>query len=425
MKRPRTRTRLSKLEPAYWRGRLYKNIFAYQGRRVEVRSWSVKIQRHGKRRAFTLSSPNRTQAANEACQIYQTIHEYGRDAVPARDRRSLDSEGLRASIQYDAEYWKHRLIHRTYPESVEPPGKREFAVRIEHGRISHYFPLGTKTERQAAAQAVRIHRTIVNKGWAEANKMFPRELALSLRWQDNPLAWTYTTFHTRLEKATAKPNPDARKRLSKRRVIFIEPDVGIRFALAACANSQEGFRCEATFARGGEALRAIPHLKVDLILANHDLPGEVGAGFFEELHRNFPGLVVLSYSIYADSDELFKSTPGGAVVYLLKRTPPDRVFEPIAGLEGAVTSEQVASHVRKYFQQMAAMLPSGPPFWKLAKLTPREQEILALLSKGAVIKEIAGTLGISNWTVHGHVKSIFEKLKVHTRTEAVVRYLQR
>jgi len=97
----------------------------------------------------------------------------------------------------------------------------------------------------------------------------------------------------------------------------------------------------------------------------------------------------------------------------------------IADLAGPVTHEQIASHVRDYFQRLSAMLPSAPPFWKLAKLTPREQEILALLSKGELLKEIAGALGISNWTVQGHVKSIFEKLKVHNRTEAVVKYLQR
>ena len=87
-----------------------------------------------------------------------------------------------------------------------------------------------------------------------------------------------------------------------------------------------------------------------------------------------------------------------------------------------MTTDKIDNH---YFQQLSALLPSGPPFWKLAKLTPREQEILALLSKGDLVKEIAGKLGISNWTVQGHVKSIFEKLHVHSRTEAVVKYLQR
>lgn len=70
-------------------------------------------------------------------------------------------------------------------------------------------------------------------------------------------------------------------------------------------------------------------------------------------------------------------------------------------------------------------MPSGPSSLETAGLTPREHEVLALLSKGELAKEIASSLGISIWTVHGHVKNIFEKLGVHTRTEAVVKYLQK
>jgi len=272
---------------------------------------------------------------------------------------------------------------------------------------------------------MRIYRTVVNKGLASANACFPRELSLALRWQDNPLAWTYTTIHTRQCSGPLKPVPDQAGWPPEHSVVFIEPDAGIRFALAACANSQEGFRCDATFAGAAEALREIPRRRVDLALANHDLPDEPGVACLAELQRVRPGLAVLSYSVFEDADQLFKSTPGGAVVYMLKRTSPCRIFDPIAELAGRATREQIASHVRKYFQQLSALLPSGPPFWKLAKLTPREHEILALLSKGDLVKEIADTVGISNWTVQGHVKSIFEKLKVHTRTEAVIKYLQK
>jgi DNA-binding NarL/FixJ family response regulator len=246
-----------------------------------------------------------------------------------------------------------------------------------------------------------------------------------LRWQDNPLAWTYTTIHTRRTGGPSKPAPNHATLPLERHIVFIEHDAGIRFALAAHANSQEGFRCDTAFVGAAEALSEIPRRRVDMVLANHDLPDEAGVACFEELQRVRPGLVVLSYSIFADSDQLFKSTPRGAVVYMLKRTAPNRLFEPIAGLAGTPTHEQVASHVRHYFHQMSARLPSGPPFWKRTKLTPREREVLALLSKGDLVKEIAGALRISNWTVQGHVKNIFEKLNVHNRTEAVIKYLQR
>jgi DNA-binding NarL/FixJ family response regulator len=431
-KRPRTAALPSKGEPAYWRQRLFKNSFTYLGQRVEVRNWSVKIQLFRKRKTFSLLSRQRPQAAEEACQIYQTLIEHGWEAThPSQVKHGSPSgvaAGFRispASIPFDATYWRHRLILRKYPEPLQPLAKSPFSIRIEHARTSQYFPLGTSDEKKAALGAMRIYRTVANKGWDLAKEKFPRELSVALRWQDNPLAWTYTTIHTCRTSGPAKPVPDRPGQQPERNVVFVEPDAGIRFALAACANSQEGFRCDTAFTGPGEALREIPRRPVDLVLANHDLPDETGVACFEELHRVRPGLVVLSYSVFTDTDQLFKSTPGGAVVYMLKRTAPNRLFEPIASLPKTLTHEQIASQVRHYFRQLSAMLPSGPPFWKLAKLTPREQEVLALLSKGDLVKEIAGTLGISNWTVQDHVKSIFEKLKVHSRTEAVIKYLQR
>ena len=422
----------SKREPAYWRRRLFKNSYTYQGKQVDVRNWSVKIQLFGKRKTFSLNSRQRPQAAEEACLIYRTLIEHGWEATHHRQvkpgsltRVAAGSPISPASIPFDGAYWRHRLILRKYPEPPRSSANHEFSVRIEHARTSEYFPLGTSNENEAAVRAMGIYRTVVNKGWLRANARFPRELSLALRWQDNPLAWTYTTIHTRRTGGPAKPVPDVAAPAAERNVAFIEPDAGIRFALVACANGQEGYRCDITFAGPEEAVREIPRRQVDLVLANHDLPDESAVDCFEELHRVRPGLVVLPYSVFTDTDQLFKSTPGGAPVYMLKRTAPNRLFEPIASLTRSMTREQIAAHVRNYFRQLSAMLPSGPPFWKVAKLTPREQEVLALLSKGDLVKEIAGTLGISNWTVQDYVKSIFEKLKVHSRTEAVIKYLQR
>ena len=431
-KRPRVSKPLSKLEPAYWRGRLFKNTFTYKGRRVEVSGWSVKLQLFGKRKTFSLSSSNPAQAAGEACQIYQTILAHGWEGVT----QSRAGTGPRlplapasrispASIASDLHYWRRRLIHRKYPEQSNPLGDREFSVRIEHARISQYFPLGTRNETEAAGRAMHIYRAVLNKGWASVNAVFPRELTLALRWLDNPLAWTYTTIHTWGSNGPFRPAGGQPSRPSGLSVAFIEPDEGIRIALAACANSQDGFRCDAAFASAAEALREIPRRRVDFVLANHDLPTQPGAACLEDIQRLKPGLAGLLYSVFEDSDQLFKATPGGAGVYMLKRTPPFRIFEPVAKMTGPVTREQIASHVREYFQRLSATLPSGPPSREIARLTPREHDILALLSKGELAKEIADTLGISIWTVQGHVKSIFEKLNVHTRTEAVVKYLQK
>lgn len=431
-KRPRSAAPFSKREPAYWQGRLFKNAFTYKGRRVEVRNWSVKIQLFGKRKTFALVSPKRKQAANEACRIYQTIMEQGWEGV-TRTRvkfeisplASFGSTTSPAVIGNDVEHWKGRLIHRKYPEQPGPEWEHELSVRIEHARISHFFPLGTSDEKEAASRARHIHQTVVNEGWSHASTVFPRELSLALRWQENPLAWTYTTIHTRKSNGPPPPANGNRSHPLDHEVVLIEPDAGIRLALASCANGQPGFRCTASFASAAEAEREIPRRPTSFVLANQDLPDEPGEATLDALRQHSPELVMLRYSIFEDSDQLFKSTPGGSVVYMLKRTAAQRLFEPIAELTAPVTNERVAAHVRDYFQLLAASLPAGSPLGRLATLTPREHEVLALLSKGHIAKEIADTLGISNWTVQGHVKSIFEKLNVHTRTEAVIKFLQK
>ena len=431
-KRPRAAKPPSKLEPAYWRERLFKNTFTYRGRRVEVKGWSVKIQLFGKRKTFSLRSGVRAHAAQEACQIYHTILAHGWEGVTQLSAKaSLPSPApsgaptAAAAISSDLEYWKPRLIHRKYPESPDRAGDREFSVRVEHARFSQYFPLGTSDETAAAELARHIHRTVVQKGWATANAIFSRELTLALRWMDDPLAWTYTTIHTRKSHGPFQPNTPPRSQPPKLHVAVLDPDAGIRFALATCANGQEGFRCEITFTNTAEALREIPRRRLDFILANYSLPDEPGVAFLEAVQRLQPGLTGLLYSVYSDSEHLFEATPGGAVGYMLKRMLPSKIFEPIADLGRPVTREQIATRVREYFQRLSASIPAGPPSPEIARLTPREHEILALMSKGYQAKEMADALGISIWTVHGHTKSTFEKLNVHTRTEAVVKYLQK
>jgi DNA-binding NarL/FixJ family response regulator len=113
--------------------------------------------------------------------------------------------------------------------------------------------------------------------------------------------------------------------------------------------------------------------------------------------------------------------------YVLKRVPPEHILEPVLRLldSGRVPVESLLRGVQSYFQRL---LQSGPTYETAspaAQLTKREQDVLGLLSKGYVDKEIAPALGITSWTVHEHVKRIFEKLQVHSRTEAVLACLQK
>lgn len=428
--RPDQRQWLTKLDPAYWTRRLFRNTFTYQGRRIEVSGWSIKLQISGKRKTVTLTSTDRGRAAAEACQIYQTVLEQGWEAVAKRRNRigfqrdavsrSNNPPGL---LGLDVEYWRRRLIYRRYPEPAGDRSEREFSVRIEHASSAQYFPLDTRDEAKAAEQAAQIYRTVTGEGWLAANTRFRRELTLAFRWLDNPIAWTYTTLHTRLCGEPSSQRPPTKS--TEIAVAVLEPDLGLRLALTDHVNRQAGFRCVAPFAAFAEALCEIPRLQVDFLLLNHTLPDRPGTLCLDALRRLKPELVGLVYSVFEDSDHLFKATPGGADGYMLKRSPPSRLLEPIGNLTAPVTWKRILTSVRDYFQSLSASLPSGMPPPELARLTPREHEILVLLSRGDLGKEIADTLGISIWTVQGHMKSIFEKLNVHTRTEAVVKYLQK
>jgi DNA-binding NarL/FixJ family response regulator len=123
---------------------------------------------------------------------------------------------------------------------------------------------------------------------------------------------------------------------------------------------------------------------------------------------------------------MFVSTPGGAEGYVLKRVRPTNALDPmLASLNHPKTpAEDHMVPVKNFFKGLLRPSP-GKNTDALATLTPRENEVLLLLSKGCVDKEIAQAMGISAWTVHGHIKKIFERLHVRTRTEAVVRYLEK
>ena len=210
-------------------------------------------------------------------------------------------------------------------------------------------------------------------------------------------------------------------------VAIAESDPGIRHALAWCINQQEGFCCDTPFDSAATALKETPRQPIQLLLANQSLADLPGTVCLEQLRTLAPKVAGLVFSIYEDCDELFKCAPGGSVSYLFRRTLPTRILEPIAGdaQRKFLSRETIADRIRHYFQGTVATLPAGSLAQALTTLTQREHEILGLLSKGQPDKEIADLLRISTWTVHGHLKKIFEKLGVHNRTEAVLTYLHK
>lgn len=418
----------------YWQKRVFKNTYTRAGRCLEVKRWSVKIQHQGTRRTFSLVEKSRAAAAIEAQAIHQTITTRGWDAapavalktvVPSRSRAASESETLPKT---DVRYWKRRLLQRRHSSSAISMTGGEFSARIEHAGVSHYLPLGTLNEDSAAVRARDIYLAVVKDGWEAVNRRFSRELTLAIHWADNPLAWTYATLHTIVDAATVHASPASPKSNTHFNAVVVEPDDSTRRALARCIDSQGGcFLCVSAFASAKDALREIPRSSPRLALVNRALPDCTDGEFADKFRRIAPGLPLLFFATYEDSDQLFKATPGGASGYLLKRTSPEALFDPIADAptDDPLSAERIALHVRRYFQNIVLSLSSDESAPDMAKLTQREHEILNLLSKGYVDKEIAEVLGISVWTVHGHLKKVFEKLGVHTRTEAAIKYLHK
>ena len=440
-KRPRTSPRLagalspagSKLDPKYWRNRLFKCGYIYKGRRFLVRNWSVKIQHLGKRKTFSLESSLRAEAAAEACALYQALVAQGWEKVAGpRARRSTRGRPLPdtpepSELKSEADYWMQRLIQRPYQMNLEAAGKTELSVRIEHGGSGYYFPLGTNNRSSATKRALQIYRTVAVRAWEAANQRFPRELTLAFRWFDSPLAWTYTTIHTQPSALLSAQPGIPTGSAGAINVAIAESDVGIRRALTWCVMHMNGFRCAATFANAGELLRRLHGSPFHLVLVSHDLADKPGPACLDELKAVAPGVAGLLYSAYEDSEELFRATPGGAGTYLLRRLPPTQFLEPIAGWfkQGRPLAEGIAPAVWQYFKDGVASVPVGDSSRQLADLTQREQEVLGLLSKGHPDKDIADRLEISVHTVHEHVRNIFDKLGAHNRTEAAVKFLHK
>jgi DNA-binding NarL/FixJ family response regulator len=201
-------------------------------------------------------------------------------------------------------------------------------------------------------------------------------------------------------------------------IALVEDDLKTRKNLAEFLREESGVRCVGVFSDGETAVREIPQLKPDVALVDINLPGISGIECVEHLKKSLPKLQVLMLTKYEESDLIFSSLRAGASGYLLKKM---LTVELISAIEqvyagGAPMTMQIARKVVEHFNQ----IKSRPA--DLEKLTPREHEVLALLAKGFLYKEISDQLGISLHTLRSHQRAIYEKLHVHSRTEATVKY---
>ena len=204
------------------------------------------------------------------------------------------------------------------------------------------------------------------------------------------------------------------------RVVIIEDMREVREGLAALINGTHGFACAGSHRSMEEALRRVKEENPDVILTDIGLPGMSGIEGIRYLREQLPGVPILALTVYDSDDKVFDALCAGASGYLLKNTPPARLLESITEVAegGAPMSPQVARRVFKLFHQFR------PPEQASYQLTPQENGLLKLLVEGHHKKTAATEMGISVNTVSFHLKNIYAKLEVHSKTEAVAKALR-
>jgi DNA-binding NarL/FixJ family response regulator len=203
------------------------------------------------------------------------------------------------------------------------------------------------------------------------------------------------------------------------RVALVEDDASIRRALEIILGGAPGFECVGAYASAEEALSRLVDQAPDVVLMDIQLPRMSGVACVRQLKERCPEVQVLMLTVFEDDELVFESLAAGATGYLLKRTPPADLLEAIAEIRrgGSPMSGYIARKVVQSFHKRVPRTGEHLP------LTHREREILQQLAQGARYKEIADTLSISLDTVRTHLRRIYEKLHVHSRTEAVVKFL--
>jgi DNA-binding NarL/FixJ family response regulator len=219
-----------------------------------------------------------------------------------------------------------------------------------------------------------------------------------------------------------KPNLVSMKEIS---VCVVDDNKELRNALEEIITMAEGYNCIATIATAEDAIYQIPLLKPDVVLMDINLGSdENGIDCVRTLKPKIPDTNFMMCTVYEENEKIFEALSAGASGYILKKTNPTRMLEAIRELYegGAPMSSQIARKVVVAFQQQPA---SNPESAELDVLSAREKEILELLSRGLMYKEIASQLFLSPETVRKHVYHIYEKLHVNNRVAAVNKFYGR
>jgi len=194
----------------------------------------------------------------------------------------------------------------------------------------------------------------------------------------------------------------------------------IRDGLTTLINFTEGFRCTGSYPSMEDALARLPGNIPDVLLSDIGLPGMNGIDGIRILKERYPQMQILMLTVYDDDDRIFDALCAGASGYLLKRTPPAKLLENIreAMSGGSPVSPEVATRVIKFFREF------HNPDREDYALTPHETRLLKLLTEGYNYQTAAEKLGVSYNSIKFHVRHIFDKLQVHSKSEAVLKAMR-
>jgi DNA-binding NarL/FixJ family response regulator len=202
------------------------------------------------------------------------------------------------------------------------------------------------------------------------------------------------------------------------KVAIVDDDKDMRSSLATLVRGADSLQLAGNYANAEVALKEIPKHPPDVVLMDINMPGMAGIECVRQLKALVPKVQFLMLTVYEDGDSLFNSLQAGASGYLLKRTTSKELLQAVRDVHGGGSpmTPQVARRLVQFFSKPAASS-------EVPHLSPGEREFLQLLAKGYAYKEIAGHMDISTDTVRYYVRTVYEKLHVHSRTEAVVKFL--
>jgi DNA-binding NarL/FixJ family response regulator len=221
--------------------------------------------------------------------------------------------------------------------------------------------------------------------------------------------WPHDLYHP---SANMKPKMTTR-------IAIVDDDERLRSQFQRMVNRFESCQCVGLFASGEEALAGIEREKPNVVLMDINMPGMGGIECVRQLKAARNDLEIIMLTAYQDTERIFDSLAAGASGYILKRAVGEELKDAIQQVRtgGSPMTGQIARRVVQAFRQA-----TPAPESEIVKLSPREQEVLALLARGDTYKEISTSLDISYATVHNYIRRMYEKLHVRSRAQAVNKF---